>query len=281
MTGADVVVWQGSTADIASAIKRLEITDSCEARDEAIPLACRADYAAAMRTAGLIAEEGELAKHPLLAAAAQAHWHGIGSTGCTFAAFLSERRDEYGWETHVVSGSSDARDLAYAIAEIVDRRQVEPEVEVVSVLLPELDDEALLSAVLVRLAGRADWDVHLQGREIDEELGSLVRLGVRTAVEFDHWSEVLGFGCFAAQANTRLAPFTEMAIRAKPPKRHRPNQRAYMADIDTGFERDQVRAWWQATKDDRSRRLPAGQDLRGKARVTFSLRESAWGGAPQ
>jgi hypothetical protein len=281
MNAADIVVWQGFTADIAGAIEQLGITDSCEARDEAIPLASRADYAEAMRTAGLMGKKDELAKHSQLAAAAQAHWHATGSDGCTFAAFLSERRDEYGWETHVVSGSSDARDLAYAIAEVVERRQAEPEVEVVSVLLPELDDEALLSALLVRLAGLTDWDVHLQGRETNEDLGPLVRLGVRAAVEFDHWSEVLGFGCFAAQANTRLAPFTEMAIRAKPPKTHRLNQRAYMADIDTGFERDQVRAWWRATEDDRSRRLGKSQDLRGKARVTFSLLESVWDGAAE
>lgn len=272
---ADVVAWEGSTAEIASAIEHLTITDSCVTCDETVALACRADYAAAMRAAGLLGKD-DLGKCPPLAAAAQAHWHQIGSNGCTFAAFLSERREEYGWETHVVFGSTDARDLASKIADVFEQRRAEPEVEVVSILLPELDDEALLAALLARLAGLSDWKVRLQGRETDSELEPLVRLGVRAAVEFDHWSEVLGFGRFAAQANTRLAPFTEMAIRAKPPKTRRVNQRAYMADIDTGFERDQVRAWWRATEDDRLRRLGPGQDLRGKARVTFSLLESVW-----
>jgi hypothetical protein len=229
-----------------------------------------------MRASGLLGETEELATQPAMAAAAQAHWHATGSTGCTFAAFLSERREEYGWETHVVYGSSDARDLASAVSKIFDERREVPEVEVVSVLLPELDDEALLSRLLVRLAGLADWDVRSQGLERDKMLGSLVRLAVRATVDFDHWSEVLGFGNFAAQANTRLAPFTEMAIRAKPPKRHRLNQRAYMADIDLDFDRDKVRTWWRQTGEDRLRRLAAAQDLRGKAKVTFSLRESTW-----
>jgi hypothetical protein len=149
-------------------------------------------------------------------------------------------------------------------------------IEVVSVLLPELDDEALLGATLARLAGLTEWDVRQLGEETDDALGPIVRLGVRAAVEFDHWSEVLGFGCFAAQANTRLAPFTELAIRAKPPKTRRPNQRAYMADIDMGFERDQVREWWRETQEDRLRRLGAAQEYRGKAKVTFSLRQGAW-----
>ena len=144
-------------------------------------------------------------------------------------------------------------------------------------LMPELDEEARLAALLARLGGLSDWDVRVQGEDADEELGAVVRLGVRAAVEFDHWSEVLGFGCFAAQANTRLAPFTEMAMLAKPPKRHRLNQRAYMADIDIGFDRDRVREWWRRTEEDRLRRLAQRQELRGKAKVTFSLLSSVWG----
>lgn len=273
---ANVVAWLGSTADISGALEQLTVTDSYEARDAVLPLVCRADYTAAMRAAGLIGGKEDLAERPLLAAAAQAHWHAIGSNGCTFASFLSKRRAEYGWETYILYDASDARDLTSAIVEVFKQRQTEPEVEVVSILLPDLDDETLLSALLARLAGQADWDVLPQGREENEALGPLVRIGVRALVEFDHWSEVLGFGRFAAQPNTRLAPFTEMAVRAKPPSRHRLNQRAYMADIDMGFERDKFRAWWRETGENRLRRLGAAQDLRGKAKVTFCLRESVW-----
>jgi len=274
----DVTAWHGPTDRASAALEQLQIGGTCQGREELIALASRADYEAALRAAGELGEREPIAASPLLAAAAQAHWHSLGSNGCTFASFLSERRLEYGWETHVVHGSSEPRELATAAAEIFAERREEPEVEVVSVLLPEVDDEALLAALLARLSGLWDWDVRVQGEETDADLGSIVRLGVRAAVEFEHWSEVLGFGCFAAQVNTRAAPFTEMAIRAKPPKRHRVNQRAYMADIDTGFERDQVREWWRQTEEDRLRRLAPSQNLRGKAKVSFSLLASLWGG---
>ncbi len=273
----DVTAWQGPSTVASAALERLQISGTCQGRQGSIPLALRGDYEAALRAAGELGEREPIAASPLLAAASQAHWHSLGSNGCTFAAFLSGQRLEYGWETHVIRGSSEPRELATAVAEIFAKRREEPEVEVVSVLLPEVDDEALLAALLARLGGLSDWEVQVQGEETDAELGPIVRLGVRAAVEFDHWSEVLGFGCFAAQINTRAAPFTEMAIRAKPPKRHRVNQRAYMADIDTGFERDQVREWWRQTEEDRLRRLAPGQNLRGKAKVSFTLLAALWG----
>lgn len=274
----DVTAWQDPSDGASAAFERLQISGTRQGREGSIPLALRNDYEATLRAASELGEREPIAASPLLAAAAQAHWHSLGSSGCTFAAFLSGRRLEYGWETYVIHGSSEPRELATAAAEIFAERREGPEVEVVSVLLPEVDDEALLAALLTRLGGLSDWDVRVHGEETDADLGPIVRLGVRAGVEFDHWSEVLGFGCFAAQINTRAAPFTEMAIRAKPPKRHRVNQRAYMADIDTGFERDQVRAWWRRTEEDRLRRLAPGQDLRGKAKVSFSLLAAHWGG---
>ena len=54
-----------------------------------IALASRADYEAALRAAGELGEREPIAASPLLAAAAQAHWHSLGSNGCTFASFLS------------------------------------------------------------------------------------------------------------------------------------------------------------------------------------------------
>lgn len=272
----DVTAWHGPSDTVSAALERLQIGGTCQGREGSIALASRADYETALRTAGELGEGEPIAANPLLAAAAQAHWHSQGSNGCAFASFLSERRAEYGWETHVIHGSNEPRELAMATAEIFAERREEPDVEVVSVLLQEVDDEALLAALLTRLGGLSDWEVWVQGRETDAELGSIVRLGVRAAVEFDHWSEVLGFGRFAAQVNTRAAPFTEMAIRAKPPKRHKVNQRAYMADIDTGLEKDQFRELWRQTEDDRLRRLAPSQDLRGKAKVSFSLLAALW-----
>ncbi len=278
MTSIDL--WQGSTADPGfAAAMAVQPTDSYTGSAGVFPFANRDDYQTAMRSAGVLSPDAALVGEPLLAAAAQAHWHLAGANACTFATFLSARRDEFGWETHVITGAADARELAHEVASLWEHQLRVPEVEVVSFLLPELDDEAGVADLLARLGGLTDWEVRREGQETDEQLGEIVRLGVRAAVEFEHWSEALGFGRLPAQPSTRLAPFTEIAIRAKPPKRPRRDQRTYMADIELDSDDAEVGPWWHATVEERARRLVATQDLRGKARVTFSLREQVWNGA--
>jgi hypothetical protein len=276
---AHVEQWQGEIGDHSAAFGSLEATDGYEGRDETFPLPSRIDYTNAFRAAGDLGPEVELASEPMLAAAAQAHWHSAGPNSCVFASYLSERRSEYGWETFVITQIETGRDLASEIAEISRMRLREPEIEVVSVVMPELDDEPTLADALARLSGLTDWEVRNEGSENDENLGSIVRLGVRAAVEFDHWSEVLGFGRFAALPNTRLAPFTEFAIRAKPPKRPRRNQRAYMADIGVDVSGHEFKSWWKETEEERAKRLAGDQDLRGKAKVTCCLQEANWSAA--
>jgi hypothetical protein len=274
---AKIDFWQGHLAEITTLLGDLAKSGSCEGTGGSFEFPSRDDYAAALRVNGALAEGANLEQDPRLAAIAQAHWHLCGSNSCTFASFLSEQREEYGWETHVITDCEDPRQLAEQIAEITATRLPEPEIEVISILLPELDQEADLGATLRRLSGRSEWEIREEGKETDNELGELMRIGVRTAVEFDHWSEVLGFGSFPAQANTRLAPFTELAIRAKPPKRpRRRSHRAFMADIDVDLESETFEAWWHMTVAERARRLASDQDRRGKAKVTFVLRNAAW-----
>lgn len=171
----------------------------------------------------------------------------------------------------------DPAALAAAIDTQVRPRLQAPEVEVVSVLLPYLDNPEPLAELLHRLDEMEHWDVSELGEENDEEMGELVRLGLRAQVEFGFWSEVLGFGVLGGQARTRLAPFTELAIRAKPPNRPRRSQRAYMADIEIPFENREFGAMWATTHDQRAERLGQDHDLRGKARVTYVVKKRIWG----
>ena len=120
------------------------------------------------------------------------------------------------------------------------------------------------------LSRRAEWDVHAEALSDDSPEDGAARLGVRVAVEFDHWSEVLGFGEFALQPNTRLAPFTELAIRAKAPPRPRRSHRAYMADIAVDVEQVEFGSWWHETKREPAARLAPDQDTRGKAQRSVS-----------
>ena len=118
----------------------------------------------------------------------------------------------------------------------------------------------------------------LRRLEDDPELGRLVRLGLRVTVEFGYSSEVLGFGPYAGLAYSRQAPFTEVAIRAKPPRKPRRDKRAFMAHVDIfpPLDNPEMKEWWDQTEENRRRRLGVGHDARGKARVVFALPEQDW-----
>lgn len=269
--------WQGEVEDFSEALAEVKTTRTYAGAGGDYEVSSRRDYESRLRECGVLGQDTDLRQVPELVAVTQAHWHCSGANACTFAAYLSERRPEYGWETYVVMDAADNRGLVSTISSLTQQRLPVPEVEVISVILPELTEEAELVALLTRLSGFADWDVKEIGSEDDPDLGDLVRLGLRAAVEFDHWAEVLGFGQFAAQPATRLAPFTELAIRAKPPERPRRTQRAYMADINIdGLDQVEFGTWWHDTKEERRRRLSTSQDLRGKAKATFSVRKSEW-----
>jgi hypothetical protein len=270
--------WRGSIAEMSVAADDMTARDSYTGVGGTFPLHSRADYEAAFVAAGLLAPEQSLADQPELSAIAQAHWHASGANACTFAAYMSEHRDEFGWDSYVIDEEEPLRTsaLAATIAAVVRPSIEDPEVEVVSVLLPQIEDEQPLAALLARLSGMVEWEVREEGRDDEQALGQMVRLGVRVAVEFDHWSEVLGFGRFATQPNTRLAPFTELAIRAKGPQRPRRDHRSYMADISTGLDNLEFGRWWHDTKEQRAGRLSESQTFRGKAKATFSIKEDTW-----
>jgi hypothetical protein len=148
---------------------------------------------------------------------------------------------------------------------------------VVSVVLPHGGAD-YLARLLARLADVDGWTVAHEGAEDEPVLGRLVRLGLRVTVEFGYSSEVLGFGRYPGLAYSRQAPFTELAIRAKPPRRPRRDRRAFMAHADILPPLDKVEfgEWWDRTNAKRAERLGAAHDARGKARVGFVLPEDVW-----
>jgi len=268
--------WRGSLAEMSMAADVLTPSDFYVGVGGTFPTFRRADYTSAFRESGDLEPGCELATMPVLVALAQCHWHASGASGCTFAAHLSQQREEYGWDTYVITDVTDSPELSSEVSALCVAGVAVPGVEVVSVLLPELDDEPMLAALLAGLSSVADWEVTDEGHEADRTLGPMVRLGVRLAVELDHWSEVLGFGPFGTQPNTRLAPFTELAIRAKGPTRPRRDRRSYMANIPMGLDNTEFGEWWHETEEERANRLADDQTARGKAKATFSLTECTW-----
>jgi hypothetical protein len=145
------------------------------------------------------------------------------------------------------------------------------------VIIPHGDEPDYIARLLHRLRQLPSWTVTDEGQEDDDELGSLQRLGLRVGVEFNFSSEVLGFGPHAAFGYTRRAPFTELALRAKQPRKRPSHMRAFMAQIVIpGLDNATFGNWWEQTKANRAARVGAEHNDRAKARVAFALPLDAW-----
>lgn len=269
--------WEGEVSDYAEAFGAIRPSLTQEVAGTAFLVPSRDDYATAFMSTGDLAHGEDLAAHAELIAAAQAHWHTGPHNACVFAAHMSKKRKANGWESYVVGDNGGPDRDAETIHAIWSQRLFDPSTEIVSVILPHGDDAGYLAQLLRRLETLPSWELIDKGQEADDLLGPLQKLGLLVNVEFEFRSEVLGFGPHAAFANTRQAPFPELAIRAKPPRKRRKDKRAFMAQVDIpGLPQDEFGIWWDQTKANRASRVGADHDDRAKARVTFAIPASTW-----
>lgn len=238
------------------------------------PVFSYADYETALRAGGALSSGSSLSDHPELIAVAQAHWHASGSNGCRFAMYLSEHRERFGWETWVMRERDTETATADAIAALTHERIDEVEVDVLSFLLPHVRTSAALGEMVVRLGQRDDWRLAEGQDPTDDGVGLL---GLSIGIDLGFWSEVLGFGQGRPLAHTRQAPFTELAIRAKPPRSARANKRAFMADVPLDEDSATIARWGNETKRSRAQRLGDGHEARGKAKWTTVVQRSTGG----
>jgi hypothetical protein len=270
--------WDGEIAQFADVFEGLHPTGSYSTTLNSVPhrfdVAVRADYEAAFRAAGRLTNQDAIEDHPELVAAVQAHWHASGHNGCRFAMYLSEHRERFGWETWVMARRSSAAVTAEAIGELA-RERIDPvEVDVLSVVLPHIDTPDGLGDIVRALGERDDWKLSEGEDPLD---GDVALLGLSIGIDLGHWSEILGFGRGDPLAHTRQAPFTELAIRAKPPRNARQNQRAFMADVPLDEDSATIAKWGNETKRSRAQRLGDEHDTRGKAKWTTVVHRSKGG----
>lgn len=271
-------IWSGEISDRADALAAVKPSGRFDVLGQPFLVPTREDYTKAFMRCGLLDRAGQLADSPECIALAQAHWHLTGNTGCVFAAHMSGLRAETGWETVVLAERGDVKEDAEAVAAAVHPRLTDPAADVVSVVIPHGDEAQYVADLVHRLGELPGWGLSDYGTESDPDHGELVLLGLRNDVEFGFVAEVLGFGPLAGYANTRRAPFTELAIRAKPPAKRRRDKRAFMAQVNIPhLASDEVGLWWSQTQANRRARLSPSQDARGKARVSFALPRDTWG----
>lgn len=260
--------WGGEIEPFADVFAGLRPTGSYSTIRDGVPhqfeVALRADYEAVLRTAGRLAGDEALEHCPELVAAVQAHWHAAGNNGCRFAMYLSEHRQRFGWETWVMARRSTI-ETAEAIAELA-RERIDPvDVDVLSVLLPYVNTAATLGEVVRMLGDQNGW-LLVEGGDPSDRNVSL--LGLTIGIEHGYRSEILGFGHGDVLAYTRRAPFTELAIRAKPPRNAREDRRAFMAHVPLDVDGITSGRWGTETKRSRAERLGDEHHARGKAKWT-------------
>ena len=271
------VAWEGEIADVADALDLVRHSVSYETdRGLRFAMPGRADYERALRDAGVLGADESIDSRPELVGTVQAHWHAGGHNACVFAEFLSARRREGGWETYVLAEGDGAEEDGAALDALVRPRLQAPEVEVVSVILPHIGDIRRFAGLARHLGGLPDWRLRDEEAGEHPELGPVRRLELAVDVGLDHFSEVLGFGPLEPLAYTRRAPFCELAIRAKPPRRPRRDGRAYMAHIEVDLDKPEFGEWWRRTEEQRAARLGELHDRWGKARVTLAVPEDDW-----
>ncbi|MEA2188180.1 MAG: hypothetical protein QOK16_3191 [Solirubrobacteraceae bacterium] len=265
--------WSGEIAPFVPVFECLRPSSSYRAVLGGVPhdfeVATRADYEAVLRASGSLPDGAALEDNPELVALVQAHWHAAGNNGCHFAMHLSEHRQRFGWETWVMDDRDSPAATADAIADTAESRLEPVEVDVLSFVLPHVETPRALGDVVRLLGARPGWNLV---ENAEPRSGDLALLGLSVGIDLGHWSEILGFGLGAPLAHTRRAPFTELAIRAKPPRRARPNHRAYMADVPLNQDSATIKLWGDETKRCRAERLGDEQDALGKARVTTVVR---------
>lgn len=264
--------WEGEIGSYGEMFRRIRPSGVYSAMHEGVSrefgLASRSDYEAALRTSGELGSESSLADHPELVAIVQAHWHASGSNGCRFAMYLSEHRDRFGWETWVMADRDTVTTTADAIAGLTHERIDVVEVDVLSFLLPHVKTSAGLGEIVGCLGQRNGWRL-AEGQDATDD--GIDLLGLSIGIDLGFWSEILGFGQGEPLAYTRRAPFTELAIRAKPP-RSRSNTRAFMADVPLDVDSATIGRWGNETKQSRAQRLGDSHDARGKAKWTTVVR---------
>lgn len=270
--------WAGEFGPFREALESVRPSGAYSATQREISrefaVASRGDYETSLRNCGALSRDSSLGDRPDLVAAVQAHWHASGSNGCRFAMYLSEHRERFGWETWVMRDRVTAAATAAAIADLAHSRVDEVDVDVLSFVLPHVTSSLVLGEIVKCLGTRDGWRV-AEGRDPTDDGIDLLGLTIR--IDLGFWSEVLGFGEGEPLAHTRRAPFTELAIRTKPPKGARSNKRAFMADVPLDADSATMGRWKKETNQSRAQRLGDAHDARGKAKWTTVVQRSTGG----
>jgi hypothetical protein len=256
----------------------------------------RKAYIRALIKQGFIKSENALLARHDLVAETQRLWHAKAEQGCRFAAVLSQRSDDHdrmdevGWFPIVVTGVGDKLWSKKALVDLnaqIERlaRRVNA-AQALSVIFPAITKPEALIRLVRELGALPRWT--LEAPPIDEKVKppleqGMLNIGLRYEVATGCSSYALGLGPFAFLPRTRRAPFTEIALVAKPargatkssrlPRKAHEAHLAYM-NIDW-LEPDAFEKLIDTTMAHRLLLL-GGENPSAKARVTLVVPADLW-----
>ena len=269
------------TFDFSATPKSTTIMDN---RGRLIRFPGRRDYLDHLLGEGVIASENALLGRPDLVEDIYLNWLRRGQVGCMFAQLFGRRTNRLGLRTLILPNPTDprqSRDLASQIDARVQDAIVDPEVESVSVLLPQVLTPEHLVLMMLALSEYPLWTIEQEWRWRP----TMVLVGLRVQLQEHSWAEVLGLGPFQFLPPPRQSPFTSLEIRTKTKRAKRSNIHRgmlahHLADIPTDHFLDGPRfgRLFRLTQRLRTRVLGGTNDQRAKARVTLAVPAAMWEG---
>ena len=243
----------------------------------------RPDYIRQLKERGLVTGETDFIASDKLTLAVYLDWLRRPQVGCVFAQILARPIHRAGLRTVIVRGASsdgDHSELATQIADLVEDSVNDPKNEALSVLLPEILDIETLARLVWELGKRSKWSF-----EKDRLWRkTLVLIGLRVEIAAGVLAEALGMGPFDIFPPTRQCPITTLEIRTKAEgatwrRILRVHRAAHLAGIPVGhiLTKAEIRVRFKTfTPRLRKRILGGTNDLRAKARVTYSIPAAIW-----
>ncbi len=159
----------------------------------------------------------------------QLGFYSQGGAGCRFAEHVAKDPSNYNWEQRVF----DTVDVA-AIDSYVEASISNPDIAMVSILLPSVTDDGQLEHLIAQLTNNSR--IFFQEPEEEDQGFRLIRLRAKVLGK-TAW--VSGFGPMSFFPKTRQAPHTEIVLRVKdtpvyPPNIMRPTppDQIHVADLE-------------------------------------------------
>lgn len=263
----------------------------------ALPVgADRRAHVGALIKQGFIKSENELLRKHDLVGETQRLWHARSEQGCRFAGVLSQRdenrdsMDDVGWFQIVVTGVGDRHWSRNALLDLnaqVERlaRRVKA-AQAMSLIFPAITGPDALVRLIREIGALPRWTLEVppDDERVKPPLDdTMLHIGLRYEISSGCRSYALGLGPFAFFPRTRRAPFTEIALVAKPAqgasqssRLKRTEHEAHLAYMNIDWlDAPAFEKLIDSTSAHRLRLL-GGQNPSAKARVTFALPVAIW-----